>query len=804
MLFYFSSKASLAFKVDTGISISYLPIPIGIVLCFWWGPARVLPAMYANALFTANLWGLHDVDKYPIYCLWEVLAVGISWLFFIKWRNGKPWLPDLRETVRFILWVAFPAAICNGVLVATGLVTFGDLAEDKFLISSLQGTVATLFDTLSVSVPILLWITPWMEFQGWTRTEGAWENRETSWDRNRFRNLKRRKIAEIILIFSICAIFTSLIPTLEYWFIFALFVLWASLRFGITLALIANIWIQIVTLVFPILFGLSEHYQWFKDDKELLFLMNLGILCVVALITGRATSDTKRELQRRRRIEAKLLSSREQYRKFFEENLSANFITDQSGSILAANSSFLKMFGFDSLAEISVKNFSDLFPSYDDYSFFLQKIQISSSLETHEEFFLDRNGIPLHTTGNYFAVFNKLGHLESIRGYLLDDTLRRKLENQLIESKKLETIGTLAGGIAHDFNNILQIISGYATRIQLESSQSGTLTEMSRSINAAAGRGAIIVRRLLSLARKGGGGFKTILADQLINETVDLLVPTFSENIKFIKDCREGLPVIVGDYSELEQVLINLCLNARDALPHGGEIRIRGFSVNASAIREPFPLSEPAEYLCIEVSDNGEGMSEDTKKRIFEPFFTTKSKTQGSGLGMSMVYGIMQSHEGMIQVSSKSGEGTSIRLFIPAAKSKTSQLLESNSKSNPSSSGIILVVEESPYLSEILQDQMGNLGLRVISAENPKKAIEILHKFKSSVVLITVDMDPGTPALEFLEIVKKEAPDLKIFVSGTDFSKEAMEKFSGLGISDLLEKPYKIRDLIEFFYSKSF
>ncbi|WP_367898023.1 ATP-binding protein [Leptospira sp. WS58.C1] len=804
-MFYFASKVSLAFQVDTGISISYLPIPIGIILCFWWGPARTLPAMYANALFSANLWGLHDVDKYPIYCLWEVLAVGVSWFFFIKWKKGKSWLPDLREIVRFLLWVAFPASLCNGFLVAGGLVLFGDLPQDKWFASSLSGLVATLFDTLSVSAPILLWVTPWMELKGWTKTEGAWENRETSWDRNRFRNLKPRKIAEIISVFLLCGFFGAIIPSLEYWFVFALFVLWAALRYGITMALTANIWVQIVTLVFPALVGRSENYQWFKDDKQLIFLINLGILCVVALITGRATSDSRKELQKRRRIEGKLLQSREQYRKFFEENLSANFITDISGNILAANSSFLKMFGFENQTEASLRNFADLFPSYEDFSFLLQKIRISARLETHEVFFQDKNGLPIHTTGNYFATFDKSGGIDSVRGYLMDDTLRRKLEDQLIESKKLETIGTLAGGIAHDFNNILQIISGYATRIQLESSKFASLLEMSRSINAAAGRGAIIVRRLLSLARKGGGGFKTIFADQLINETIDLLLPTFSEKIKFKKEYKEGLPIIVGDYSQLEQVLINLCLNARDALPNGGEISIRAFGVQGANIRESFPLSEPADYLCIEISDNGEGMSEETRKRIFEPFFTTKNKTQGSGLGLSMVYGIMQNHEGMVQVSSQLGTGTSIRLFFPVAKTKTSQLMEKPTKGSQRSTGIILVVEESPYLSEILQDQMSALGFRLISADSVKKAHEILSKFKSSAVLTVIDLDfENLSSLEFLETIKKECPELKILVSGTDFGDETKEKLSALGINDLLEKPYKIRDLIEFFYTKSF
>lgn len=804
-IFHLATRLSLTFTVGTGVSICYLPIPVGIVLCFWWGPARVLPAMYANALIYASRWGLHDVDNYPVYALWEVLAVGISWFVFTKWKKGKPWLPDLRETSRFVFLVAAPASVCNGLLVSLGLLVTADISWNDFPISVMQGTVATLFDTLGIAAPILLWFTPWMEEKGWSRTNGSVSDKERAWDRIRFLNLKTKHYVEIVGGFLISAVLGWYMPSLEYWFAFGLFVLWAALRYGVILALAANIWVQIFTLILPAILGGAQFLRWSKDGQTLVFFLNLALLCFIALMTGRATSDTGTELRKRRRVEARLIFDREQYRKFFEENLSANFIADAEGNLLAVNASFLRMFGFDTQSEAIEKNLADLFPSYDDYSLLLKKIDTASRLESHEEFFLNKNGSPLHTTGNYFASRDREGKIGSIRGYILDDTLRRKLESQLIESKKLETIGTLAGGIAHDFNNILQIISGYATRMELESRKSDSLLDASRSINAAAGRGATIVRRLLSLARKGGGGFKSISINRLVEDTLSLLVPTFPKEISFQKEISLGLPEIVGDYSQLEQVLINLCINSRDALPNGGRILLRAFLVEGKSIKSSYPLSEPAEYICLEISDNGEGMNEETKKRVFEPFFTTKSRSQGSGLGMSMVYGIIQSHEGIIQIGSELGRGTNVRLFFPTASRKifSFEKEETGKMSGSNAETVLLVLEEEPYLSDLVRDQVEDSGIRAIAVNEFEKVSELLQKFRSSIGLFVLDLDFPNPSLfSFLERIKLENPELKTVVSGTEIGQEEKDRLLALGIKDTIEKPYKIRDLIGLLYTK--
>lgn len=792
--------------MGTGVSISYLPIPIGIVLCLWWGPGRVLPAMYVNAILWASRWGLHEVDHYPFHALWEVVAVGLSWFVFSFWKKGKPWLPDLRETSRFVLLVSLPASFCNGFLVAWGLAFTESIPWNRFLLSSLQGTVATLFDTLAFSVPILLWVSPMVEERGWSRTSGAVADKERSWDRIRFRNLKPRHFSEIAVGFAVTALIGWYIPSLEYWFVFGIFVLWAALRYGITMALIANIWIQVVMVILPICFIATREVKWTKDGQAMVFLLNLALFCFVALVTGRATSDSGTELRKRRRVEARLIRDRGQYRKFFEENLSANFISDSDGNLLAVNASFLRMFRFDTQSEAISKNLSDLFPSYEDYSLFQQKIRLNYRLESHEEFFLDKEGAPVHTTGNYFASTRRKGHIDSIRGYLLDDTLRRKLESQLIESKKLETIGTLAGGIAHDFNNILQIISGYATRMELESRKSSdSLLDASRSINAAAGRGATIVRRLLSLARKGSGGFKSISLERLTEDTLSLLSPTFPKEIVFQKEVSSDLPEIVGDYSQLEQVIINLCINSRDAMPKGGKIRLHAFLVQGKSIKDSYPLSEPAEYVCLEISDNGEGMSEETRRRIFEPFFTTKSRSQGSGLGMSMVYGIIQSHEGIIQIGSELGTGTSIRLFFPTASRKVFSFEKEREKGSGSKAEtVLLVLEEEPYLSDLVLSQGEESGIRPIAVNELGKISELFQKFRSSISLFVLDLDfPNSSLFSFLEIIRNENPELKIVVSGTQVGEEERAMLLSLGIKDVIEKPYKIRDLIGLLYSKN-
>ena len=241
---------------------------------------------------------------------------------------------------------------------------------------------------------------------------------------------------------------------------------------------------------------------------------------------------------------------------------------------------------------------------------------------------------------------------------------QRKLEEQLRQSQKMEAIGTLAGGIAHDFNNILGIVLGYAQELQAANGNEPANRAHSLAVIASsAERGAKIVKQLLTFARKTGVEHKPLDVNALIRETLDILKEIFPKNLKYGVDLDPAIPVIDGDHNQLQQALINICLNARDAMPEGGMLSISVRRTPALQARDGFAEAS-GDYIGIAVADTGHGMDAQTRRRIFEPFFTTK-KDGGTGLGLAVVYGIVQSHRGFIDVESRTGGGTTVTIFLP-------------------------------------------------------------------------------------------------------------------------------------------
>ncbi|HZA54300.1 MAG TPA: ATP-binding protein [Candidatus Udaeobacter sp.] len=245
---------------------------------------------------------------------------------------------------------------------------------------------------------------------------------------------------------------------------------------------------------------------------------------------------------------------------------------------------------------------------------------------------------------------------------------RKRLENQLLQSQKMESVGVLAGGVAHDFNNILNIIQGYASLLRTHAAAGGEIAEISEAINESTRRGASVVQHLLTLARKTEAKIEAADANTLLDGLGSLLKETFPKNIELTLDCAPGLPPTMADPNQIAQALLNLCVNARDAMPNGGRLTLKTAIVDRHRLQD-FDAAKADHYVCIEVTDTGSGMDEDVQKRIFEPFFTTKGIGQGTGLGLAVVYGIVKNHNGTIQLKSKLGNGTSFYLYLPVVAS---------------------------------------------------------------------------------------------------------------------------------------
>jgi signal transduction histidine kinase len=241
---------------------------------------------------------------------------------------------------------------------------------------------------------------------------------------------------------------------------------------------------------------------------------------------------------------------------------------------------------------------------------------------------------------------------------------RKKLHDQLLQAQKMESIGTLAGGIAHDFNNILGIIQGYAFILNGYGSHNREIDESLTIINETVQRGSTLVQQLLTLARKSSTKVEAVDINGLITELIRLLTQTFPKIIEFSSALEANLPPITGDKNQIEQALLNLCVNSRDAMPNGGRLNFRTQSIDGANLQH---LGETRDrrYVCLEVNDTGIGMDEGIQKRIFEPFFTTKGIGHGTGLGLSVVYGIVESHKGFIDLESNPESGTSFKLYFP-------------------------------------------------------------------------------------------------------------------------------------------
>ena len=378
-------------------------------------------------------------------------------------------------------------------------------------------------------------------------------------------------------------------------------------------------------------------------------------------------------------------------------------------------------------------------------------------------------------------------------------TERETLQDQLRQAQKMEAIGTLAGGIAHDFNNILGIILGYAQELLNKDGEGPA--ERARSVGVvlgAAERGAKVVRQLLTFARKTGTEHKPFDVNSLARETLDILGEIFPKTMNFRLDLDPTLPVIQGDHNQLQQALINICLNARDAMPEGGTLSIRTSQTTAADVSRHFPEADGA-YARIEISDTGTGMDDETRQRVFEPFFTTKREQGGTGLGLSVVYGIVQAHGGFIGVESETERGTRFTLFlpIPAQTTLPPEPRRDGLKERFSTGETLLVVEDETHLLELVRLTAEKRGFRVFAAKDGVEAIEVYQEHWQEID--TVLLDWGLPRLGGSAVfrkLKEMNPRVKVIgVSGYidfDFRDNMLRE----GVQDFLQKPCTANEIL--------
>ncbi len=379
--------------------------------------------------------------------------------------------------------------------------------------------------------------------------------------------------------------------------------------------------------------------------------------------------------------------------------------------------------------------------------------------------------------------------------YGTDTTERLNLESQLRHSQKLESIGQLAAGVAHDFNNILTIIQGHSHRLLAKCAEDPSLSKPLKELGDSARRGAALTRQLLTFSRKQRMEAQVLDLNDVLANLTDMLQRLLGDDIKLACQSGPGLPAVEADTGMLEQVVMNLSVNARDAMPKGGTLSI---STSVADIDAAYLTHRPdacaGRFVCLSVSDTGSGMTKDTLNRIFEPFFTTKEVGKGTGLGLATVYGIVRQHQGWIDVSSELCVGTTFRIYLPASDKKPEVVAEKK-HSKPAVQGgkeTILLVEDEPILRELACTILGDYEYRVLEAGSGVEALKVFEAHKGDIALLLTDMvmPEGMSGRELAEELSRRKPSLKvIYTSG--YSSDIMGAEANMRADiKFLQKPY--------------
>jgi PAS domain S-box-containing protein len=381
--------------------------------------------------------------------------------------------------------------------------------------------------------------------------------------------------------------------------------------------------------------------------------------------------------------------------------------------------------------------------------------------------------------------------------FVLNDlTERKRMEAQFLQAQKMEAIGTLAGGIAHDFNNLLMVIQGNASLMLLDVDPSHPHYEMLLGIVKQVQSGSKLTSQLLGYARKGKYEVKPFQLNELVEETSKAFERTRRE-VTVHRELADDLFPIEGDLGQIEQILMNLFVNAADAMPEGGDIFLRTINIPHGDIKGKLYNPKPGDYVLLTVTDTGIGMDPKTVERIFEPFFTTKELGRGTGLGLASVYGIVKGHGGYVDVESEKGRGTTFKIYLPASKKEVYKTIEPSDHISRGT-GTILLIDDEEMVLEVGQKLLKAMGYHVLIAREGREAIEVYKRHRETVDLVLLDIImPNMKGGEVFDCLREINPNIKVLLSsGYSIDGEA-SKILERGGKGFIQKPFDMERVSE-------
>lgn len=397
-----------------------------------------------------------------------------------------------------------------------------------------------------------------------------------------------------------------------------------------------------------------------------------------------------------------------------------------------------------------------------------------------------------------YQVRDSAGSVVRIIGAAEDVTDRKHLEEQFLRAQRLEAIGTLASGVAHDLNNILAPMFMVAPLLKDKVSDPADIHMLS-IIESSAQRGANVVRQLLTFSRGIAGDRGPLQVRHLVKEMIAIMQETFPREIKIAQEVPADLPPIVADSTQIHQVLMNLCVNARDAMPDGGRLKISATAVTLGAEAPTLHVeAKPGNYMVISVSDTGQGIPPEIRARIFEPFFTTKELGKGTGLGLSTVLGIVKSHGGFLHVESEVGHGTHFKVYLPIVDSSAEKPHVPREKLSPGRGETVLIVDDEMPILTALQRVLEKQGYQVLTASDGREALGIFLLEQGRIRAIVTDlMMPEMGGIALVRAVRALAPAVPIIAATGLDSSEKRSALAALSVSTVIPKPYTSEDLLQ-------
>ncbi|MCP4687341.1 MAG: PAS domain S-box protein [Desulfobacterales bacterium] len=487
------------------------------------------------------------------------------------------------------------------------------------------------------------------------------------------------------------------------------------------------------------------------------------------------------DISERKKMEGALRRSEERYRQFFENNLAGVYISRTDGHLISCNPAFAHMIGFSTVEEAKGAELQSFYLDVASRAVFLDLLRKEKRLEGYETRMRRIGGEPLCVIENAVGVFDERGDLVEINGYLFDVTEHKELKDQLRHSQKMESIGTLTSGVAHNFKNILAGISMDSQLLRLLHEDDEMLQKIAKRTESSVERGSRLITELMKFSRKEARTLQTLNLVEVIQETYHLVSKSFNKMIDIQLDAPATL-LIMGDHVGLNQVFMNLCTNARDAMPRGGILHIQAWKEKGKAR--------------VNISDTGRGMDKDTREKCFDPFFTTKELGKGTGLGLSTTYGIVKDHVGNIYVYSEIDKGTTFKVFFPLAISDDQrEEVETFDIIKGRGEKILVIDDEMEMLNSIIL-LLEKSNYSVFTAHDGRQGFEEYKTLWPDAVLLDRNM-PKMDGAACAEHIMAFDPDARILmISGyEETGLEAIDEETRSMIKGYISKPLNIGEL---------